>query len=159
MRAGMWAVRLGYSPRPRQGPRPGPLSALVCVPNAQAKASMRLSTAWMPRSSYRARQRGKTCTEWGVGVTIWWLCACRGTQTPPRKGKANYTLPSRRLFSPVRNTVLGSTCCRACDAWKKDRQQSSWQVSRARPQQTLGRTNSGSHRGETRMVQHSDDGG
>ena len=38
----------------------------------------------------------------------------------------------------------------------------SWQVSRARPkgpQQTLGRTNSGSHRGETRMVQHSDDDG
>lgn len=30
LRAAMWAFRLGDSPRPRQGPRPGPLSALVC---------------------------------------------------------------------------------------------------------------------------------
>ena len=124
--------------------------------NAQAKASMRLSTAWMPRSSCRARQRGRHAQS-GVGVTIWWLCACRGDTDATTKRRANYTLPSRRLFSPVWNTVLGSTCCRAYNAWKKDRQRCSWQVSRARPQQPWAALTAAAI-GETRSVQHSDDG-
>jgi hypothetical protein len=102
-----------------------------------------------------------------VGVTIWWLCACRQRDTgATAKRKANYTLPFGRLFLFTgQEHGIGSTAVELtlpCDAGKKGRR---WQVSRARPQlaqQTLGGTNSGSHRGETRMVpvvQHSDDGG
>lgn len=42
-----------HSRRPRQGPRPGPPSALVCAAcPSEERLSMRLSTARVPRSSY-----------------------------------------------------------------------------------------------------------
>ena len=99
----MWAVRLGYSHHGLDKGRDQGLCQLLCVPNAQAKASMRLSTAWVPRSSYSVRQRGKTCTEWGGCHDMVAMCmqAARWERRWHTDGtarrKANHTLPCERL--------------------------------------------------------------
>ena len=54
---------------------------------------MRLSTAWMPQSSYRMRQRGKTCTEWGGCHDMVAMCVQRDTDaTAKRKGKLHFAI-------------------------------------------------------------------
>ena len=91
------------------------------------------------------------------------MCVQRDTDaTAKRKGKLHFAIQTPLFTGQEHGTrvylLLSSLCCME----ERPTAECSWQVSRARPkgpQQTLGRTNSGSHRGETRMVQHSDDGG
>lgn len=114
---------------------------------------MRLSKAWMPRSSYRMRRRGKTCTEWGECHDMVAMCVQRDTDATTKR-KTNYTLPYERLF--FTGQERGSSGLPAVELMVHERKtDSSWQVSRARTSSKLWAALTTA----TRMVQPSDDGG
>jgi hypothetical protein len=116
---------------------------------------MRLSTAWMPRSSYRMRRRGKTCTEWGECHDMVAMCVQRDTDATA-KTMANYTLPYERLYF----TGQEHSGLPAVELMVHERKtDSSWQVSRARTSSKPWTALTTAAIGGTRMVQHSGDGG
>ena len=68
----------------------------------------------------------------------------KATQTPPRKGRQTTLCHPDASFN-FTGQEHGNWlyCCRAYLVMQERKTDSSWQVSRARPQQTLGGTNSG----------------